>query len=246
MPSVMRYPSAPSGEIYTLKWELPYVEVKRGYGFKGVLCQDVQTKQMQCHICGKWFELLASHVSQTHKMKASKYKETYGLLQSTALSIERIRIRQSDTAKKNMRDRKLRRGGFEKNNRHASNRKGKQKGPEWENRYGICERQIVEKVIRLADKLGETPSLIDLANEYGSVIQGHIRNKFGSYIKLCRREGLEPRTSNYNPKYSRAYFIHRARGYPKSMPLKYFLSANEQRAMLRYFKNAREFRRAAH
>lgn len=244
-PEILAYKEAPSGYILTTKWEPPYV-MASGHGYQGVLAQDSLEKTLQCHLCGQWFKNLPPHISQSHGVRAAEYKRQFGLSQATALSIIEIRSKQSETMKKLNKLNPAATSGFTRGNIHAGNRKGHKKSAEWENKYGICEKQIMDKVLKLADKMGTTPSLIDMTMEYGSTVSYHIRRKFQSYISLCRRLKLIPVYSSRNPKYSRQYFINKIMEAPIEMPIKDILSSNEDRAMYRYFKGgAKELKEKA-
>lgn len=56
------------------------------YGEIGVLADDGE--KVQCHICGKWFFALSTHLSRRHKMGAEDYKALYGLNRGTSLISE--------------------------------------------------------------------------------------------------------------------------------------------------------------
>lgn len=62
----------------------PVEAVVGGYGAYGILLENSEGK-IQCHICGKWFDFLSSHISVFHKIPVKKYKEMYGFTNGTAL-----------------------------------------------------------------------------------------------------------------------------------------------------------------
>lgn len=61
----------------------------------------------------------------------------------------------------------------------------------------------------------------------------HIHKRYSSYITLCKNLGLEPVFSNFNPKYSREYFIEKGLSNEPSLRI---LTTNEGRALYKYFK----------
>jgi len=61
----------------------------------------------------------------------------------------------------------------------------------------------------------------------------HIHKRYGSYIKLCRKLNLEPLYSNYNPKYSKEYFIQKGLS---NVPSIRILTQSEGRHLYHYFK----------
>src|SRR5688500_2014836 len=54
------------------------------HGRLGVLATDGD--KVECHVCGGYFSLLASHVSQTHGLAPDAYRALFGLLAGTALA----------------------------------------------------------------------------------------------------------------------------------------------------------------
>lgn len=59
------------------------------YGQYGVLASDGE--RVQCHICGRWYISLASHVYQAHDMLADEYREQFGLNYTRGLIGEDLR-----------------------------------------------------------------------------------------------------------------------------------------------------------
>lgn len=246
------YEQAPSGYINIEKWEPPFLPVEAGYGFMGVLAEDSKTGELQCHCCGKWYELLSSHVFATHKMKAGEYQQKYGLLMSTALKSKRIRLMQSalmvELQKKgsmnvgNKKNRNGKRYGFTKKNEQAANRKGNKKALESQNKYGVCDLQITNKIIFLSKELGKTPSLVDIKKKYGGGLISIMHSRYGSYVKYCRNHlKMDPLFSRHNPrtkKDGQKYLLEIGRksietGNP--VVLKKLLSVCEQKNVYKYF-----------
>jgi len=124
-------------------------------------------------------------------------------------------------------------GGFQRNNKYAGNRKGKRKAPETINKHGFCDLQIADKVLKLKEKLGKTPTLIDLSKEYGGQIMWHIHKRYKGYIALCHQLEIVPNFSNYNPKYSREYFIEKGLSNEANLRI---LTISESRHLYKHFK----------
>lgn len=72
----------------------PYIPVKEGFGYMGVILWNSMSDQVQCHICGWWFGHLGKHLVSMHKINSRKYKTKFGLQQSCGL--------QSKERKKNL------------------------------------------------------------------------------------------------------------------------------------------------
>lgn len=202
----IKYPQAPSGKINIAKWEPPFMPNDTGFGFVGVVAEDSASGHLQCSECGKWFQQLPTHYARAHEMTGEQYREKFGLFKSTALKSMRIRLIQSKVISKLQKAGKMGIGntgnfGFKKKNKHAGNRKGWKKPAEGKNKFGICDLQIMTKIITLGKKLKKTPTLVDIKNEYGGGIISTMHNRYGSYVQYCREKlKLEPCFSNANPR----------------------------------------------
>jgi hypothetical protein len=104
---ILRYPQAPSGFILINKWEPPFMNVKKGFGFIGIVAEDSEDGTLQCHECGIWTEMLCSHYVAKHGMNGDQYRKKFGLLESTALKSKRIRLMQSALISKMQRQGKM-------------------------------------------------------------------------------------------------------------------------------------------
>lgn len=229
----INYPDAPSGKVIVGKYIPPFEKNTTGFGFKGVALEDKETGQLQCYLCGKWYENLACHIRIHNKISASEYKKQFGLLQSTALKCHRMRVKQSGVMIKNRNRNHANRFCFKKNNVFAGNRKGQEKAEESKNKYGVCDLQIMERICELKKELGKTPTLIDLKNKYGQAFIFHIHKRYGSYVKYCEDMGFVPNFSNHYPKYSKEYFVKKAMNKKPSIRI---FTRNEGRALYKYIK----------
>lgn len=216
--TTLRYDS-PSGFINTGKLIPPFSPLKDGFGFLGVLAEDLKTEKLQCAICGEWFENLSSHIRQKHKMKnMDEYKKRFGLLQNTALISKKYRIMHSETMARMRKDKNFIKKSIKanvfKNNpkKYSKQNKGKKIWrPEYQNKLGVCDLQVAEKVKSLAIKLNYTPRLFELEKHYGRPFIGLIRNRYGNYLNLIRDLGLKkpiPAGSNAR-KYSKNFYLQK-------------------------------------
>jgi hypothetical protein len=226
------YPNAPSGKAVIGKYIPPFEENSTGFGFKGVVIEDAENGKLECAICGKWFEQLGMHI-QWHGMNNAEYKRRFGLLQSTALKSHRMRLIQSEVMIKMRKAHPKHRMKFKKGNSYCSNRLGKPKAEESRNKYGVCDLQIMEKVIELAKELKKTPTLVDLKERYGAGFIFHLHKKYRSYIKYCHEIGMDAGYSNFNPKYSKEYFIEKALSNEANLRI---FTVNESKALYKYIK----------
>ena len=225
--------NSPSGFVHIGKYVPPFEKNDTGFGFKGVVVEDFNSGKIQCSICGEWFEQMAQHLNHKHNLTSPEYKEQFGLLLSTALKTKRMRLKQSKVMIKMRKSSSKHRMKFKKNNLFAGNRKGTTRAVEGKNKYGVCDLQIMQKVIELSKELGKTPTLIDLKERYGGAFIFHLHKRYGSYVKYCHQIGMNPCYSSFNPKYSREYFIEKAKGKVTTMRI---FTINEGRAFYKYFK----------
>jgi hypothetical protein len=223
---------SPSGKVRIGKYIPPFENVKDGFGFMGVIVEDFVSGKLQCHLCGKWFETLPNHLRK-HEITGKDYKIRFGLLQSTALKSKKMRLKQSKIMQRLRKKNPQNNYKFTKNNSFAGNRKGIKKAVESKNKYGVCDLQIIERIINLKDELGKTPTLTQLSDRYGGAMIFHLSKRYGSYIKLCHDIGLTPNFSNFYPKYSKQYFIEKALN---GEPTVRNFTVTESRNLYKYFK----------
>ena len=226
------YPNAPSGKVIVGKYIPPFEENETGFGFKGVVVEDKNTEELECCICGKWFQNIPTHL-RTHNITSPDYKRKFGLLQSTALKSHKMRLKHSAVMIKMRNSDEKHRWKFQRNNIFAGNRKGMKKAVESKNKHGVCDLQIMEKVIELQKELGKTPTLVDLKNRYGYAFISHLYKRYSSYVSYCNHIGFEPCISNHNPKYSREYFIEKAMDKEPSIRI---FTDSESRQLYKYIK----------
>ena len=229
---------SPSGFVHIGKYIPPFEKVKNGFGFMGVILEDFESGKIQCEICGEWFENIPTHIRH-HKINAKEYRIRFGLLSSTALKSKKMRLNQSAVMQRLRIKNKSNRLRFKRNNLFSGNRKNHVKSLEHQNKFGICDLQIMQKVIELKDELGKTPTLTQLRDRYGLTIMWHIHKRYGSYIKYCHQINMEANYSSFNPKYSKEYFIEKALSNEPSIRI---FTDNESRAFYNYFKGIRELR----
>jgi hypothetical protein len=199
--------------------------------------------------------MLCSHYGHAHKLTGDQYRKKFGLLRSTALKSKRIRIQQSKLMSKLQKAGKMNVGniggyGFHKGNKHAGNRKGIKKAEEAQNKHGVCDLQIMTKIIKLAKKLKKTPSLGEIYDAYGGGIISIMHYRYGSYIKYCRNYlKLTPLYSNHNPRpkeeikkeiidCGNAIIKKYGRFSIAKMPV------NQNRYMYKHFRNVKHFKKS--
>jgi hypothetical protein len=241
---ILKY-NSPSGTIKINKWVPPFKKVDLGFGFVGVLAEDTETGRLQCHECGGWYEVLTSHIFAKHQLTSTEYCEKFGLLRSTALKSMRIRNIQSKVMLGMRRKHKKHRMGFKKGNKESANRRGKTKAIEAQNRFGVCDLQIVEKIKNLKRELGRTPALTEIIDKYGGGFASIIHSRYDGYLKLVRDLGWKPVVSSRNPKYSKEYFVKKginAIKKGKKLIGCQILNQSEERNIYHYFSSQKDWR----
>jgi len=149
----------------------PLTPVADGYGYFGAVTRDKSGDFIQCHICGYFYQSISGHV-RAHEMTASAYRDLVGLARKTKLTGNTLYFEQrkkglklaheieSDPVRKAKRDENLAKGDV--------SHKDYQPYPlERRNKLGICPEQSLTMVLKLAEKLGHTPSRTDFVREYG-------------------------------------------------------------------------------
>lgn len=231
------YPS-PSGKINISKWVLPFQKVEKGFGFHGVIAEDSETGQQQCHVCGNWYELLSTHIFFKHNLISNDYRDEFGLLRSTALKSIKIRKKASETMLMLRKKHAKHRLKFSKKNKESGNRKGIPKAEESANKYGVCDLQVADRIIKLKENLGRTPSLSEVIDKYGGGFSTLIHNRYKSYIDYIQSLNMTPLFSSHNPKYSYEFFIEKAkesiRG-RQDFSIKKIFTQYEQRRIYHFF-----------
>lgn len=172
-------------EIETLfKVEPPLTLLQNQNGFLGVLLRNKVTGCLQCHLCGKWFERLNSHVFNGHKMKVDDYKEDFGLPPNFPLVSREISEKQSIFARTNpniLKNLAKHRNPKKAYSKKISKRRWKRiyHSAAKDNMLGACPEQLCRRYMVVSDIIGKEPSINDL-NKYDSPLYGLIQGRYGT------------------------------------------------------------------
>lgn len=182
------------GTVHLYDAKAPFEE--SGKSLMGALELSVSAETMKCHECGEFVRSLANHVKRSHGIAAREYKQKHGLKMKTALVLDHVRIACSTSAKK-------RSGGIDSAqvsvrmkqismmaNRKQQGRTLKKARPEIHNGRGRCRVQTLEKVYRLGELLGHTPSIRDLTDH--GVRYWDIHYHFGTIRNAQMLAGMDP------------------------------------------------------
>lgn len=192
------YSEAPSGKVTFYNYKEPFMEYEAGYGFQGVLLMDADSGLVQCHLCGRWLQALNSeHLRTRHGITASEYKVEVGLNQSTALIGEAYRaklVRNGLEQKKTLRKgRKKSKEEIEKIRRGLVNYRASMEG---KNENGVCPAQLLERLRKLGEKLGRTPTHDELKGMVAT-----LRQTYGTISNALQLAGFSPRKVGANINY---------------------------------------------
>lgn len=187
----VEYEEAPCGYVTFYNYKEPLMKFDEGHGFVGALVFDGKSDKIQCHMCGEWFDELGHHLNKEHAMRADQYKARVGLNPSTALVNEKWRANLIKnglkTRIKNLRNKK----GW----KHSEKTKAKIRATLKENRdelknlRGTCPEQLIDRLIKLYDKLGRTPYNREMGF-YETLIK-----TYGSFKNACQIAGIPHRRS---------------------------------------------------
>lgn len=238
---------SPSGKINISKWVPPFKKLDKGFGFVGVLAEDTGSGKLQCHVCGGWYELLTTHAWAKHGLLSADYANAFGLLRSTALKSMRIRKIQSKVMLGMRKKHKKHRMGFKKGNLESANRRGVNKAVEAQNKFGVCDLQIIDKITALKNKLGRTPALTEIIDTYGQRMASLIHLRYAGYLNFLREKKWTPVVSSFNPKFSKEYFIRKgvkAVGNGERLIGHAILNQSEERNIYNYFSSQKQWKDA--
>jgi hypothetical protein len=176
----------------------PFMEVNKGFGYLGVVQYDDVEDKIQCHICGKYFTTMSSHL-KTHDTTAYQYKEDYGLKQGTPLAGARYLQKISENTDKCLgmfKGRKMFKHGkdwkrpgmssawIKDRNKKISHAKNTMS---FKNRYGLCDLQIKARYEVVKKIVGCTPTTTDFKkHDYRLLTKAlrkfHSMNNFRKWI----------------------------------------------------------------
>lgn len=167
------------------KAQEPFMEVKHGHGYQGVLMYDDIEDKVQCHICGLWYVNVGSHTNQKHKVHADEYKMRYGLTLRTALCSVGLSNRRREATNKAIENGTIRpdiaskKASFNNQKKRSYRQIGTQTN-QYYNKNGLCDLQIVTRYNVVKSIVGHEPFMSE-------IIQ---------YDKKLYHSGIVPRYGN--------------------------------------------------
>lgn len=194
----------------------PLAPVKDGFGYDGVLLREKSTGKIQCHLCGKWFDFLATHVKQKHDCPAEEYRYKFSLPLGFPLCSKKYSEARSDISSRPEHLSRLGKNRPKNPGRFLRSKKCRKRGA-WtssclaaQNKRGACKAQMYERYIVVADQVGREPSEGDL-RKYDPPLMGIIVRRHGNLGEFLKSHGLEGRP--YAPATTKRKIISQLRAF---------------------------------
>lgn len=170
-----------------------------GHGFLGVVLQTEDGTKLQCHVCGKLFRSLASHIQLAHETSVKEYRKKFSLMHNTALVSDVERVVRVDRMN-NLRATMDFVGNTVKANKAsvlATKGKPYVMSLEVKNRRGSCPDQIIDKITQYHREHGKTPTRYEFEDAYawGKRYVRLAERTFGSWSNALKKAGLEIRAT---------------------------------------------------
>lgn len=183
----MEYEDAPSGCVTLYNYKEPFMKLRGGFGYEGVLLFDTTSEEIQCHFCGNWYGSLPHHLKREHNMSAANYKKEVGLLQSTALLSESARAKLiASGLDKRLQNLRIqgKKSAATKAKISATIKENQKNRLEIKNITGTCPEQLISRLQSLTTKLGHPPRHNDVS------FRESITKTFGSMKKAFEIAGI--------------------------------------------------------
>lgn len=187
----------PETESVMASYKEPLKPVQNGFGYYGTIAYSKDKKYTQCHLCGYFFKNLGKHVSQIHNKSAQQYRIEMSL--PTTLSLSPPETKHKNWERwNNMTDEEKKasigrmRAGLRGRRQLMKTHRGK--SLYHKNLEGRCPDQLLDKILKLQKKLGETPSIKQFVKEYGHGYRQSVVLTFGTYGEALKILNLQMKT----------------------------------------------------
>lgn len=192
------------------KVEPPLTPVEEGYGYWGVPLYDTKKDKIQCHVCGKWFKFLLSHVRQAHKLSPKEYRVRFGLsmrlpLVARSLSASHRKREERRWARGSRPTGQKGKWSKTRRRRHKESCRYGKNNALYLNKKGICKEQLKRRLLVVADTLGKLDFTYKELEKEDPIAYIAIRKRFRG-LNAFRREVGWP-TARENKNYSEESLI---------------------------------------
>lgn len=186
----------PSTERIIQGYKEPLQHVEGGFGYFGTVAYNLERTHVQCHLCGSFFRRLGLHIRYSHDSSVKDYKAQFGLNLNRSLiaPIERERYQQhweslSESEKEEVRERM-------RQNMHLGTEAARKvvidrsKKLETRNLEGTCPDQLLDKISKLKDEIGHTPTIAEFKKRYNNQYYKIIYSTFGTWNEALKVLGM--------------------------------------------------------
>lgn len=185
----------PDTEANLRPYKEPLLPVEGGFGFYGAIAQNKEKTHIQCHICGFFFPSVGAHANKIHGVDGKEYRETYQLSRTTSLASDTVQaVYRAATLNQAEATKEKRVALFKSMSREFRQQQqhGTKKSLERKNKEGRCPDQLIDKIVRLAEKIKRTPRKRDFIAEYGEGFWHSVYDTYGGWNNAVRIAGMQP------------------------------------------------------
>lgn len=189
----------PETEAIINGYKEPLQPVQDGFGYYGTIAYDKTENYTQCHMCGYFYKYLNKHIN-SHGITSSEYKIAFGLAKCTSLFATNARTEVIATLweSKTEEEKAAQIARLDSARSNGHHQGGTKRSLEKHNKNGTCPDQLIDKLLRLSDKLGYTPSSSEFQKEYSYAVYKTARSTFGTYTEFVFVAGLAPVVNKTN------------------------------------------------
>jgi hypothetical protein len=183
----------PKGLFPLYKPQPPFMPFEYGFGYMGVILQDIQSGKIQCHYCGKLFRSVGRHIQHEHDMTVDKYREEVGLYRSTPLvcsgtsQLIRKNYYSLPSEEREERIELLRNNNKEVVEKYAGTIRTRIKSRiQYHNKFGTCDLQAKALFYKEWKELGRIPGSEDASSK----LKWLVYDRIGSWDKALQLWGV--------------------------------------------------------
>lgn len=173
----------------------PFMEAQNGHGYQGVVMYDKDSDKVQCHLCGKFYALMSTHLYRAHKTTDRDYKEQFGLPMRLALCSKRVSRqhrenieRHPELVKQLPKDHLRKTDSYTTRKRRIAISKDARNRMAQRNKVGLCDAQMAYRYEIVEKIVGHKPTTTDL-KRYDYALLGAIERRCGTLNKYRMSRG---------------------------------------------------------
>lgn len=174
--------------LFKVEPPLQSLEEHGFYGFLGVILRNKTIDKIQCHLCGKWFSILSTHLLRKHQITQVEYQKKFSLPLTFPLCSKGF----SASHSKSCIEKKLYLNLNGKRNPQMARKFVKKEmngygrnSMAYLNSKGLCDEQIMKRFMIVSDLVGRNPSQLDL-EQHDAPLWAAIRRRYSDSINEFR------------------------------------------------------------